>query len=228
MKGFTLVEMLTVVAIIGILVSILLPVLAGAKEKAKVAKARADMAGLELAIKQYETEYHRFPSTPTIEAASAPALPDFTFAGTNSWNPHANKVWNSVVMEILLNLDAGANAGHLRNPRKLILLHAKQQAGDLPGLSTTDHVFRDPWGTPYIITIDLNGDEKCIDAAYGNPAMHTGTSGDAGYYGLTKNAAGTYELNRSVMIWSLGRDKQVDPGSPAISGVNKDNILNWQ
>ena len=129
-------------------------------------------------------------------------------------------------MEILLSLDAGANAGHVRNPRKLVLLHAKQQAGDEPGLSTTDHIFRDPWGTPYIITIDLNGDEKCLDAAYRNPAMHTGSN--AGYYGLTKNAAGEYELNRSVMIWSLGRDKAVDPNQRADAGVNKDNVLNWQ
>ncbi len=219
--------MLTVVAIIGILVAILLPVLAGAKEKAKVAKARTDMAGIELAIRQYETEYSRFPATKDIEGDGKP---DYTFAGNHSWNQHANKVWNSVVMEILLDLNAGANAGHARNPRNLVILHAKHQAGDEPGLSTTDHIFRDPWGTPYIITIDLNGDEKCIDAAYGNPAMHTGASasGEAGYYGLTKNAAGTYELNRPVMIWSLGRDKAVDPSQPAISGVNKDNVLSWQ
>jgi type II secretory pathway pseudopilin PulG len=220
--------MLTVVAIIGILVAILLPVLAGTKEKAKVAKARTQIAGIELSLKQYEMEYHRFPAIPAIEGESTPAMPDFTFAGSMSWNPQINKVWNSVVMEILLSLDAGANAGHVRNPRKLVLLHAKQQAGDDPGLSTTDHIFRDPWGTPYIITIDLNGDEKCLDGAYSNPAMHTGTSGDAGYYGLTKNPAGNYELNRSVMIWSLGRDKAVDPNQPAISGVNKDNVLNWQ
>jgi len=231
-NGFTLIEMLTVVAIIGILVALLLPALAGAKERAKVAKARTQMAGIELSIKQYETEYSRFPATPGIEGDGKP---DYTFAGDHSWNPHANKAWNSVAMEILLDLNSGANAGHARNPRNLVLLHAKQQAGDEPGLSTTDHIFRDPWGTPYIITVDLDGNEKCLDAAYRDPRMHTGASGDGsvGYYGLTQIPvgqanAGQYELNRSVMIWSLGRDKQVDPTQPAISGVNKDNLLGWQ
>jgi hypothetical protein len=34
-----------------------------------------------------------------------------------------------------------------------------------PGVGT-DLVYRDPWGNPYIITMDLNYDEMCKDAFY--------------------------------------------------------------
>jgi hypothetical protein len=38
-----------------------------------------------------------------------------------------------------------------------------------PGVGT-DLVYRDPWGNPYIITLDLNYDEKARDACYCHPA----------------------------------------------------------
>ena len=226
-KGFTLVEMLTVVAIIAVLASILLPVLAGVKDKAKAAKARTEMTGLEAAIKQYENEYHRFPAVKAIEEDG---MPDFTYAGDVSWNLHKVKAANSTLMEILIDLDrpGGPNEGHARNPRNHPFFSAKEVQGDDPGLSTGDHIFRDPWGMPYVITIDLNDDSKCVDMAYGQATMHQGTAGNVGLYGLTKNAANQYELNRSVMIWSMGKDKKVAPTQAANSGVNKDNVLGWQ
>ena len=59
--AFTLVEMLVVVAIIAILIGILIPVVGRAKTKAKVATAKVEMAGLEMAIKSYKTDYNRWP-----------------------------------------------------------------------------------------------------------------------------------------------------------------------
>ena len=39
-----------------------------------------------------------------------------------------------------------------------------------PGVGP-DGVYRDPWGNPYIITIDLNYDDKARDAFYRNPTV---------------------------------------------------------
>lgn len=51
--AFTLVELLVVIAILGILASLMLPALAGAKEKAKVAKVHAELYGVGLALEMY-------------------------------------------------------------------------------------------------------------------------------------------------------------------------------
>ena len=60
--GFTLVELLVVIAIIGVLASLLLPSLALAKEKAKVARVRAELYALGLALEMYGQDFGgRFP-----------------------------------------------------------------------------------------------------------------------------------------------------------------------
>ncbi len=55
--GFTLVELMVVVAIVAILASLLLPALARAKEKAKVAKAHAELYGVGLALEMYADDH---------------------------------------------------------------------------------------------------------------------------------------------------------------------------
>ena len=55
--AFTLVELLVVIAIIGILAALLLPTLSRAKEKAKVARVRAELNALGLAFDMYSTDY---------------------------------------------------------------------------------------------------------------------------------------------------------------------------
>src|SRR5205823_705343 len=95
-----------------------------------------------------------------------------------------------------------------------------------------DGVYRDPWGQPYIITLDLNGDQKCWDAFY-RLKLVSQQNKQTGLFGLfnSKNAAGftdDFEFNGSVMVWSAGPDKTIDPKISANIGVNKDNVLSWK
>ena len=62
--GFTLIEMLIVIAIIGILIGLLLPVLAVARRKANEAATRAIMHNLMLALDNYKTDTGLYPIRP--------------------------------------------------------------------------------------------------------------------------------------------------------------------
>jgi general secretion pathway protein G len=62
-RGFTLVELLVVVLIIGLLTSIVAPRLTGQISKSQQTAARAQLVSLEKALMAYRTDVGRFPTT---------------------------------------------------------------------------------------------------------------------------------------------------------------------
>ncbi|MBN1556509.1 MAG: type II secretion system protein [Lentisphaerae bacterium] len=61
-RGFTLIEMLVVVAIIALLVGILLPAIGAARQYAKRQRARSEVRQIELAWKSFLNDYRELPS----------------------------------------------------------------------------------------------------------------------------------------------------------------------
>lgn len=64
-KGFTLVELMLVVIILGILVGLIVPRLVGRSEEARKAAARADMQGIATALDLYEMDVGKYPEALT-------------------------------------------------------------------------------------------------------------------------------------------------------------------
>jgi prepilin-type N-terminal cleavage/methylation domain-containing protein len=60
-RGFTLIELLVVIAIIAILASLMLPAMAGAKERAKMTTCINNLRQIAIAAKLYENDHQRFP-----------------------------------------------------------------------------------------------------------------------------------------------------------------------
>jgi prepilin-type N-terminal cleavage/methylation domain-containing protein len=142
---------------------------------------------------------------------------------------------NAEVMAILRDLEKDGlgrntvNMGHSQNPQREAFLNAKQVSDTKsPGIGL-DGVFRDPWGTPYIITIDLNYDNQCRDGLYRYDAVAGSGERRPGLNGLVSaGGQNNFEARVPVMVWSLGPDANASIGFPADKGPNKDNILNWK
>lgn len=72
-SGFTLLELLIVIAILGLLAGILFPAVQRVKQLAKVARARAELHGLSSALLTYHEEHKAFPPARTYCEYGAPA-----------------------------------------------------------------------------------------------------------------------------------------------------------
>ena len=241
--AFTLVELLVVIAIIAILAAMLLPAIAVAMTKAKIAKAKTEMTQIVQAVQGYDSRYGRLPTSYQTNA-------DLTFGGnlrdeTGQLNPIGSRDGNGVLLTnanlIAILMDytnfpgtglPTSNPNHVRNPQQIPFLNAKMTGDTASSGVGTDLQYRDPWGNPYIITLDLNYDEYCRDVFYrsNNVSSSDKTANGTGFNGLINpdKTDDNWQFRGKVMVWSAGPNKKADPADPANDRENKDNVLSWK
>lgn len=231
----SLIELLVVISIIGVLAGLILPAVGNVKKKAKAVQAQKDMADIKGAISVYQNDYSRLPAS----SAAAGVGSDFTYGttgtgyGTNIYNNN-NAGYQAGNAELMVILTAGTFPSYpphvsiqnnAKNPRRTPYFNAKSSAATSgPGLGT-DGVMRDPWGSPYIVALDLNYDGWVSNSVYNSDTVNGFNTGLA-----RQGAAGTstWALKDSAMIFSFGPDGMFDAGTAAGTEPNKDNVLSWK
>ncbi len=196
--AFTLVELLTVIAIIAILMGLLFPAIGVVKDQARKAEAKTACANIVAAVKAYNTEYGKFPNpnTSTSDAVMGGASGD-----------------NADLFYVLRAKPQGKNDAHKFNPRRVIFFEGKSATNPTApkgGFSDTNGNFYDPWGAAYGVGIDYNYDNTVSDLPYtdfksattapqvGAAAFSLGKDGLLGTGGAFKNASGTSD---DVISW---------------------------
>ena len=137
-RGFTLIEMLLVVAVIAILAAILLPMGNKVFLKSKVATVKKSLKDFETAVDSYRQEYGRLP------------IP-------NGQDPSDQPYSGNGVTNIMLALQGYNGITNIPNPKKISFYSSD--------LVDSTGMFKDPWGHDITIYFDANYDNIIEDSA---------------------------------------------------------------
>ena len=147
-RGFTLIEMLVVMGVIGILVALLMPVIGMVRESAKKSQARTDAVRIESGLVAYFNDYNKFPLT---TQGSGDVYSETTAS-------------MAIIKALTINGSADAATKEL-NPRMIPYVAVQGQLADGNCL--------DPWGSQYAIWLDAdyNGSIACYGTNVPGPAL---------------------------------------------------------
>ena len=162
-RFFTLVELLTVIAVIAILAGIAVPVVIGMQSKGKETAARADMNAIKLALTQFKADYSIFPVT----GASGDTRYHAGFSAKAD-----DKDIDTVISHLTL-IAPKPGTGNVPDDYTSTLNKKKRKYLDAPA-KPVEALFEvdsstnpkvgfmklDPWGRRYNIAMDTNYDKK--------------------------------------------------------------------
>ena len=172
LSAFTLIELLTVMAIIGILAAITFGAMTGVKSRAKISLARTELASLAQALEAYKKQYGDYPQTglssgtPTATASDTTVEGELFNALLGKYGPKMDKIQGKQFVE----------AG------KFTL-----QGIDLPTPGndiTVNNAFVDPWGRLYLYYYREPGPTSWSQSSY-----HLLSTGPDGVLGITINSS---------------------------------------
>lgn len=142
--GFSLVELLVVVSIIGLLVGLAATAIPKALDAGDKAKAKGDMMAIVTAVKAYKQEYGAWPAIEPIDTDNAS---EFTAWYGPSKHSRQGAVRGPQLMRILSGENiTGGQWPRPMNPKQIRFLEGAK----------TDGTFLDPWGTQYCVKMDVN------------------------------------------------------------------------
>jgi prepilin-type N-terminal cleavage/methylation domain-containing protein len=174
-RAFTLIELLTVIAIIGILAAITLGVVKGVENRAAISRCRTELATLAQALEAYRKQYGDYPQT----GSSAVTIPVSAAAATAS--SVEGRLFNALLGKVGPKLDA------IQGKQFIEASKFSLQTTNLPTAGNTTSVanaFMDPWGRMYLYYY-----RTAAAATWTQPAFILLSAGPDGNLGITVNSA---------------------------------------
>lgn len=192
-RAFTLIELLTVIAIIGILAGILIPTVSGVRNSAKKAETKVRFSQWAAAMEQFKQEYGYYPQ---IDGGSGNKINFARFAGALTGRRLDGSEFNS-------NTDPDL-AG---NKRKIAFYAISESE-----LSADMTALVDGFGnTDFAVYYDKNGDNRITasDSSGGVAVTVTGSSGSFRPTSDDFNLSGT-GVRASLIFYSAGKGTSSD------------------
>ena len=205
-RAFTLIELLTVIAIIALLAALLFPAIKGAMLKAEVSKAQTGAVGLAIAFKAYYTEYGTWPVTVTdLSLSNQTFIVDSNMVALLQGMNNTASLTGANASGALI---GGVGLSALQGNARGIRFH-EFKAADLGGSPACPGCFLDPWKQPYFCRFDVSSANNVADP-------------------FTGNGVPLVNVNAGFLVWSAGPDGQFDDkGDVPPSPANKDNVKTW-
>jgi general secretion pathway protein G len=203
--GFTLLELLVVVAIIGILASLVIGVTSGIAARRKKILATVQVKEIEEAAKQYYRDWQVYPPDTDVYEANDPA-PQGLSSGDLKYAIH----------RYLGQKLQDPNSGETHGPYLDIKESALKEGATVDGKYAQLYV--DPWGNPY---------EMDCRHATRDPKTHKVSNESFPY------APGTPDekLVLEVKVWSAGPDGKATAKAPFYpdpkADEDLDNVMSW-
>lgn len=205
-KCFTLVELLAVIAIIGILAGILIPALGGAQLRGKITQAKSDMKTIETALESFAADnggrYCVNSSGEWYTSSCTDSGDSYYLYKTESDTDAASF---GIIKELCDPQSISPKDNIKNNMRKIRYLDPSK---DYDGGDSAKELWPDPWGLPYNIMICIDGSGK-----------------------LTPHSS--HNVYSNVVLWSNGPDGANEDGTNADSdthgtrGATADDIASW-
>jgi prepilin-type N-terminal cleavage/methylation domain-containing protein len=147
-RGFSLIELLVVMAVILILVSLLMPAIASAYRKARWMRVRQDVSSLHTALMAYQNEYGCWPTNMTDSGQDVGSNIERTY-------PAGGIEVDKKLVDLMRGQDVLS-----QNPRQIAFMTNLQQGAT--GNINAKGQFVDLAGNPYKYMLDFNYDNQVL------------------------------------------------------------------
>ena len=176
-RRFTLVEMLTVIAIISILAGLVIPVVVIAQAKGRETQAKSDISAIVSALKAMDADYGRmlkksnsnyYIGNSKIDSGNLLDNKKINDSGnavsdSNSLAKLNGNYYNAMIAELSAPKNTGLTVSV--NTRKKIYLEPKKgfdPTANYDSTANTPFLWRDPWGNPYVIYLKVTGEDFMV------------------------------------------------------------------